>query len=122
MAQLDDQRRAQDAWDRIAALGGHGVWDAEVVIVSLAKTGVTDDDLSLLRDFPYIQTLDLSQTEVGNAGLAHLNGLSALEALIVIDTKISKTALDAFRSKHPTVKVTSEPQPRAVNPFTGKPH
>ena len=110
------------AWDRIEALGGHGVWEAEMVIISLANTRVTDDDLSLFGDFPYVQVLDLSHTSAGDAGLAHLDGLSALEELIVISTRISKRALLTFRRKHPNVTVTTSPPPAGmVNPFTGKP-
>ena len=90
-------------------------------VVSLARTAVTDEDLSLFRDFPYVHTLDLSHTGIRDAGLIHLAGLMALEGLelshtsigdaglahlarleglkglTVIDTKISDAALDAFR-------------------------
>jgi hypothetical protein len=91
-------------------------------VVSLARTAVTDEDLSLFRDFPYIHILDLSHTGIGDAGLAHLAGLEALEGLTVIDTKISKAALDAFRQARPSMRITTEPPPKgALNPFTGKP-
>jgi hypothetical protein len=138
--------RAQAAWDRFQALGGHGVWEADMVVVALGRTAMTDEDLSLFRDFPYVQILDLSHTGVGDAGLAHLAGLEALEGLdlshtgvgdaglahlaglealkrlTVIDTKISDAALDAFRRARPSVCITTEPPPMgAINPFTGKP-
>jgi hypothetical protein len=122
MARSGSQQKAQAAWDRIEALGGHGVWDADVVVVSLANTALTDDDLALFRDFPFVRTLDLSHTGVGDGGLAHLSGLPALEELIVVGTKMSPTALKAFRREHPTVKVTTKPPPKGtVNPFTGEP-
>lgn len=122
MGRSPKDRKAQAAWDRIEALGGHGVWEADIVVVSLARTGVTDENLSLFRDFPFVQTLDLSHTGVGDAGLAHLTGLRSLEELIVVDTKVSTPALEAFRRDNPSVKVTTEPPPKgAVNPFTGKP-
>lgn len=103
-------------------LGGSGVWDGDMVVVSLANTTVTDDDLSVFRDFPFVQVLDLSRTAIGGAGLAHLGGATALEELIVVDTKLSKPALAAFRKAHPGAKIVTEPPPKgAVNPFTCEP-
>ena len=139
-------RRARAAWARIEALGGQGVWEPDMCVASLARTAVTDEDLSLFHDFPYIhildlsctgigdaglahlaglvalEGLDLSHTGIGDAGLAHLAGLVALEGLTVIDTKISDAAIDAFRRARPSVRITTEPPPKgAINPFTGKP-
>jgi hypothetical protein len=101
---------------------GHGVWERDTVIVSLADTAVTDDDLAVFRDFPFVQILDLSRTAVSGAGLAHLDGATALEELIAVGTKLSKPALAAFREAHPGVKVVTEPLPKgAVIPFTSEP-
>jgi hypothetical protein len=114
--------KARAAWARIEALGGHGVWEPDVCVVCLARTAVTDEDLSLFHDFPYVQILDLSHTGIKDAGLAHLAGLDSLEGLSVIDTKVSNAALDAFRRVRPSVRITTEPPPKgAINPFTGKP-
>jgi hypothetical protein len=116
------QRKAQAAWSRIASLGGHGVWESDLVVVSLANTGVTDEDLSLFQEFPYVQILDLSHTSVGDGGLNHLAGLRALEELVIVDTKISESAIKAFQRRYPSVNVTTQPPPKdAMNPFTGKP-
>src|SRR5262245_33644374 len=104
MVDSPEQRNAQAAWDRIIGLGGHGVWEAETVIVSLADTTIRDEDLTLFNDFPFVQILDLSRTGIGDAGLALLSGLQSLEHLIVIDTKITEPALQAYRREHPTVK------------------
>ena len=122
MARPVSQRNAQAARDRILALGGHGVWEPDMVTVSLANTPVTDDDLKLFRDFPHVRTLNLSHTGVGDAGLAHLAELPALEELIVVGTRISQPAVMMFRRDHPSVRVRSDPLPEGVaNPFTGKP-
>jgi hypothetical protein len=121
MAQTPSERKADAAWDRIEALGGHGVWERDAVIVSLGNSKVTDEDLGLFRDFPFVEILDLSHTSIGDKGLSHIYGLSRLEALIVIDTRISEPALDAFRRDHPSVTVTSVPLPKGtINPLTGK--
>jgi hypothetical protein len=122
MVRSVSHKQAQAAWKRIEALGGHGVWEPELVIVSLANTKVTDEDLSVFRDFPFVQTLDLSHTTVGDNGLAHLNQLPALEELIAVDTRISERALADFQRAHPSVTVTTQPPPEGtINPFTGKP-
>ena len=68
MGRSANQRKAQAAWERIEALGGHGVWDGEMCVVCLSNTGVTDEELSLFGDFPYVQILDLSHTGVGDNG------------------------------------------------------
>jgi hypothetical protein len=107
------QRKAQAAWHPIEALGGHGVWNHEFVVVSLANTPVTDDDLVVFHDFPFVRILDLSHTAIGDNGLVHLAELRALEHLIVIDTKISGQALALFQSEHPTVKVLTQQPPKA---------
>jgi len=118
---VPSRRQAQAAWDRLMALGGHGVWDGTMVVVSLADTGVTDDDLAVFCDFPFVQVLDLSRTGVSGTGLAYLDGASALEELIAVGTKLSPPALAAFRRAHPAVKVVTQPPPGgAVNRFTGK--
>ena len=122
MGRSVSQRKAQAAWDRIEALGGHGVWESDFVIVSLANTGVMDEDLALFRDFPFVQMLDLSHTSIGEKGLVHLGGLAAIEELVVVATKISEQALESFRGEHPSVFVTTKSPPDgAVNPFTGEP-
>jgi hypothetical protein len=122
MAKAPSQRQAEAAWDRLMALGGSGVWDGTMVVVSLADTAVTDDDLAVFRDFPFVQVLDLSRTAITGAGLAHLEGVTALEELIAVGTNLSQQALVAFREAYPGVNVVTEPPPKgAVNRFTGEP-
>jgi hypothetical protein len=117
----DKQKKAQAAWDRIEALGGYGVWESDMVVVSFSDSTVTDEDLALFRDFPHVQVLNLGGTKISDAGLAHLEGLPALEQLIVTGTMISAKALKAFQQTHPAVKVTTGPPPKGTfNPFTGK--
>lgn len=122
MARAANQQKAQAAWNRLMAFGGHGVWDGDVVIVSLADTSVTDADMAVFRDLPFVQVLDLSRTGVSEVGLAHLAGVTALTELIVVGAKLGGHALAAFRQAHPVVKVVTKPPPKgAVNPFTGEP-
>ena len=122
MMESETQRKAEAAWKRIESLGGDGIWDGGMVLVSLSRTAVTDDDLTLFRDFPFVQILALSHTSIGDEGLVHLAQLPALEDLIVIDTRISPDALAAFQRERPEVKVVTEPPPKGtINRLTGEP-
>lgn len=116
------EQGARAAWAQIESLGGQGVWEPDMVVVSLAGTGITDDDLKLFGEFPYVQVLDLSDTGVGDDGLAQVSYLPALEELIVVNTRISDRAAERLRSDRPAVKVTTQRAPEGrINPFTGKP-
>ena len=116
------QDRAQVAWKRIEELGGKGVWESDMVVVSLANTGVRDGDLALFDDFPDVEILDLSKNRLTDDCLRHLNHLESLEELILIDTSISADAIAQFRTAHPKVNITTESALKgANNPFTGKP-
>jgi hypothetical protein len=115
-------REAQAAWARIEALGGDGVWDGSTVSVSLAGTGITDDDLKLFDDFPYVEILSLNDTQVGDVGLDRLARIPALESLFIVNTRVSEEGIERFRRRRPEVKVRTEPSPKAkINPFTRKP-
>lgn len=122
MARSDKQKKAEAAWASIEALGGSGVWETDTVVVSLSKTKVKDEDLSLFHDFPFVQILNLSDTKISDDGLAQLGELPALEVLVASNTKISAKGLKDFQRAHPSVKVTTKPPPKGtINPFTGKP-
>jgi len=114
---------AQAAWDKIEALGGHGVWEPEMCVVSFDSTGICDRDLSIFSDFPYVDTLDLSN----NAGISdecipYLKSLNNLESLILINTSITDAGLAKLAESLPDTEIQSEPlSPDTINPFTGKP-
>jgi hypothetical protein len=57
MARRKNVSRAQAAWEHIEALGGHGVCEPDMVVVSLSGTAIRDDDLALFREFPFVQIL-----------------------------------------------------------------
>lgn len=59
--------------------------------VTLAGTGVTDADLAKLSTS--IRNLNLEATEIGDAGLANLSRLTALEELVLDSTSVSDTGL-----------------------------
>ena len=115
------KERAQAAWNRIEELGGHGVWEPDVCVVSLANTGVVDDDLVVLADVP-VQILDLSNNPLTDDCLKHLEQIESLESLALVGTEITATAIEQFKSARPNVDVRVEPIPKGtINPFTGEP-
>src|SRR4051812_14015511 len=52
---------------------------AVAIMVHNAK--IKDEDLAYFQDFPELQRVDLSDTGVGNAGVAHLGGVAKLREL-----------------------------------------
>jgi hypothetical protein len=63
--------------------------------LSLANTGITDDELSRLKVFANLRELDLSNTKISDAGIDHLIGLRKIEKLSLENTRVS----DAGRNK-----------------------
>jgi hypothetical protein len=55
--------------------------------------GVRDDDLQLVAIFPYLQALDLTGAEIGDAGLAYLRELAYLYRLNLNRTKLTDAGL-----------------------------
>src|SRR5262249_33051205 len=90
-------RRAQAAWKQIDRLGGHAVSESEMVAVSLAGAGVKDDDLAVFADLRDVTILDLSNNDLTDAGLKHLENLKALKMLILVGTGIGDQAIIEFK-------------------------
>jgi hypothetical protein len=72
MAEDQDLESAKAAWARIESLGGHGVWESDMLVVSRKGSGISDDDLSLFSDFAYVQILDISSNPLSDDALKHL--------------------------------------------------
>jgi len=116
------RERSEAAFERILALGGSGVWESDMVVVSLEGTAVTDDDLALFEDFDFVQILSLADTQITDAGLVHLEKLVKLDSLILVNTKVTEVGLARLRDVLPDVTIDTEPVPEGtINPFTGKP-
>lgn len=117
-----NQERAQAAWARIEKLGGHGVWEPDIIVVSLVGARVNDDDLAFLADLPFVNILSLSDNALTDACLVHLETLKSLESLVLTGTSISPEAISQFRLRHPNVNVRDTRLPKeTINPWTGKP-
>jgi hypothetical protein len=79
----------------LAKLGAKVEADAagDIVGVTVHNQKVTDDDLKCLKDLPKLKSLDLSHTDIQNAGLVHLGGLQSLEKLDLSFTKATDAGL-----------------------------
>lgn len=62
--------------------------------LSLARTKVTDAVLDVVAQMPNLRRLDLRGTEVTDAGLAKLKGLSNLQELVLAKTKLTPAATE----------------------------
>ena len=58
------QEKSEAAFNRIQELGGDGVWDADMVAITMDGTDITDDDLAMFEDCDFVQILGLSNTKI----------------------------------------------------------
>ena len=116
------QEKSQAAFDRVHELGGNGVWESDMVVISLEGTGVTDGDLSLFSDFDFVEILSLSDTHISDAGLVYLKQLHRLGKLTLVNTNVTEQGVAELRAALPDANIETEPLPEdAINLFTGKP-
>src|SRR5688500_2737788 len=72
--------------------GGHAV------AVGLTSTSITDREMALLKELPYLEELSLRDTEVSDLGLAHVAGLKTLKNLDLSSTSIADSGLSHLKS------------------------
>jgi hypothetical protein len=121
MRQAERQREATTA---IEKLGGQVHWDdkakrwpawlrrvlgddffSSVVDVNLSGSQVTDAGLEHLKGLSQLQTLWLDGTQVTDAGLAQLKGLSKLQWLGLNDTKVTDEGVKKLQQALPKCKI-----------------
>ena len=73
--------------------------------VNLARKGVRDEDLLLLKELPYLRMLSLAHTRITPSGLQHLRGLRQLRTLNLYKTADFKS-VDALREAMPWCTIT----------------
>jgi predicted Ser/Thr protein kinase len=66
-----------------------------VVQVVLSGRPATDDDLAVLSAFPDLEVLDLSRTQVTDAGMRRLAGLKRLRELVLFKTAVGDAGMQA---------------------------
>src|ERR1700687_1967694 len=89
----------QKALILVAKLGGTFEADARknVIMLTLADTKVTDDDLKHLKVFTGVRKLYLQNTGITDAGLANVKDWTDLQTLSLNHTKVTDTGLDNLK-------------------------
>ncbi|MGO8690590.1 MAG: leucine-rich repeat domain-containing protein [Thermoguttaceae bacterium] len=70
---------------------------ADVTHVRAFGSDFNDDEMKQLKGLPQLNLLDVSATEVGDAGLEHVKGLSQLQELDVYGTNVTGAGLQHLR-------------------------
>jgi len=65
----------------------------EIRKLDFEASDVTDEDLALLRHFPYVSHINLAGTKITDAGLVHLKQLERLSELFLYNTKVTDTGV-----------------------------
>ncbi len=77
-----------------------------VTMVSLMSvTEVSDADLSHLKGLTGLQRLWLQDTKVSDAGLKHLKGMSSLQRLWLLNTQVSEVGVAELRAAMPNCNI-----------------
>lgn len=74
----------------IAAIGGN------IAQLDLSRTQITDAGLAPVSELSRLTRLDLHSTQVGDGGLEHLAGLENLRYLNLYDTQVSDAGVEAI--------------------------
>jgi hypothetical protein len=88
-----------------------------------ASHSLDDAAADVLAGMPTLAHLDLSYTQIGDAGLQRLARLPNLKYLYVTETGVTPQAVDAFRKAHPGTFVSwaRRPEPRGAPLTSEKP-
>ena len=89
----------------IADLARHLEGLASLRTLDLSLTDVTDAGLAYLNELTILHTLDLSLTDVSDAGLAHLKGLTNLQDLYLSLTDVTNAGVKELQMALPNCKI-----------------
>ena len=76
--------------ENVAAIGSIG---QNVAQLNLSRTQITDAGLAPVGDLPRLTRLDLHETQITDAGLKHLSGLKNLQYLNLYETQVSDAGI-----------------------------
>ena len=79
----------------------------EVVNVNLSGTQITDAGLVHLKEMRNLQCLGLSGTQVSDAGLVHLKGLTNLKELALTSTKVTDAGVAGLKKALPNCYIAN---------------
>lgn len=76
-----------------------------VTMIELCFTDVTDADLKHLDGMTHLHYLNLQHTEITDAGLEHLKGLKELNRLFIDNTKITDSGAADLKKALPNLEI-----------------
>lgn len=71
----------------------------------LANTKIKAEDIAQLKSLSSLESLSLHSTEIDSSALNYLGEISSLRHLYLWSTKVAPADIEAFRKKHPNIKV-----------------
>ncbi len=77
----------------------------KVFRVDLRDTQITDAGLEHLKGLTSLKQLDLRDTQITDAGLVHLKGMTILKTCYLYDTKITDSGLAEIKAALPKCTV-----------------
>jgi internalin A len=85
---------------KLTLMGSRVIWDGDLRIRSVAMFGeeIVDRDLVLLRQVPGLLELNLTRTNISDAGLFHVSKLSKLKILLLGGTDITDEGAQMLES------------------------
>ncbi len=79
--------------------------------LDLDGTQVTDAGLEHLKGMTILQLLYLNDTQITDVGLGHLKGLPNLDSLHLNGTQVTDRGIESLRLALPNCHISSVPQP-----------
>lgn len=122
LARLKNLKRLNISGARLSPEGVRALQSLPLERLSLwASHSLDDATADVLAGMPALTHLDLSYTQIGDAGLRRLATLPTLKYLYVTETRITQEAVDAFRNEHPGTFISwaRRPEPRGA-PLTAE--
>jgi len=104
----DDPQRSPTVVERLRKLLGEDEFRSVTRIIGTSSQ-ITDAGLAHLRGLTQVQILNLDGTQITDAGLVHLQGLTQLQLLILDNTLVTDAGVQRLQKALPTCQIDWQP-------------